>query len=53
MKLSEFVWMPYSDNQDDYRNFVANAAINENWGQDFRYLQCLAPDGIGQSLVSG
>jgi hypothetical protein len=46
MKMSEFVWMPYSDNQDDYRNFVANLAITENWGQDFRYLQDYVRDNF-------
>lgn len=38
MKLNDFVWMPYSDNRDDYREHVAEAAINENWGPDNRYL---------------
>lgn len=38
MKLNSLVWMPYSDTRDDYRNHIAQLAIDENWGQDFRYL---------------
>jgi hypothetical protein len=38
MKLTEFMWLPYSDSNDDYRSHIASAAIEEDWGQDRRYL---------------
>ena len=38
MKLSDFIWMPYSDRRYDYRAHIAKAAIDENWGQDYRYM---------------
>jgi hypothetical protein len=39
MQLNDFCFMPYSDNRDDYRDFVARSAIDENWGPEKRYLQ--------------
>jgi hypothetical protein len=38
MKLKNLVWMPKSDNRDNYLAHIAKAAINENWGPDNRYL---------------
>lgn len=38
MKLTDFIWLPYSETRDDYRNHISKAALDENWGQDYRYL---------------
>lgn len=38
MKLNGFIWLPYSDDRDDYRNYIASAAIDESWGQNLRYM---------------
>jgi hypothetical protein len=39
MQLTEFCFMPYSDSREDYRDFIAKHAIDENWGPEKRYLQ--------------
>lgn len=39
MQLKDFCFMPYSENRDDYRDFVAKLALDEHWGADNRYLQ--------------
>jgi len=53
MRLSEFVWMPYSDSKDDYRNQVSAAAIQENWGPDERYLQDYIRDNFEIAYKQG
>ena len=55
MRLNDFAWMPYSDDRDDYRNHVVAAAINEEWGEDLRYVRDYIHDNFelsyAQSLV--
>lgn len=53
MKLSEFCWMPYSDDRDDYRDYVKAAAIDENWGQDDRYLAQYLGDNFEIAHMQG
>jgi len=53
MKLSNFVWMPYSDSRDDYRDHIAEAAIDESWGQNHRYLHDYIRDNFEIAYKQG
>ncbi|MFC7761093.1 hypothetical protein ACFQY4_25980 [Catellatospora bangladeshensis] len=53
MKLNDFIWMPFSDSRDDYRNDIAKAAINEDWGHDLRYLYDYVRDNFEISHKQG
>lgn len=53
MKLNDFIWMPYSDSRDDYRDHVAKAAIDENWGQDYRYMYDYIRDNFEIAFKQG
>lgn len=44
MRLSDFCWMPYSDQRNDYLDDVREAAIKEEWGQDDSYLRTYIAD---------
>jgi hypothetical protein len=46
MKLNDFIYMPYSDSRDDYRDDIASAAIKENWGQQNAYLYAYVRDNF-------
>jgi hypothetical protein len=46
MKLNQFVWMPYSETRDDYRDHIGRAAIEESWGPDNRYLYDYIRDNL-------
>ncbi len=53
MKLSNFVWMPYSDSRDDYRDHIAEAAIDESWGPNHRYLHDYIRDNFEIAYKQG
>jgi hypothetical protein len=54
MKLIDFIWMPYGDTGDDYRNQISKEAIEENWGgTDFSYLRQYLADNFEIAYTQG
>jgi len=53
MKLVDLIWLPYSDDKDDYRSHIASAAIDEDWGQDRRYLWDYVRDNFELAYQQG
>ena len=53
MRLSDFAFMPYSDTRDDYLDHIASEAIQEDWGQDRRYLRNYVSDNFEIAHMQG
>jgi hypothetical protein len=53
MKLTDFLWLPYSDDKDDYRDHIADAAVDEDWGRDRRYLWDYVRDNFELAYKQG
>lgn len=45
--------MPYGNEKDDYIDFVARAAVDENWGDDNRYLRTYIADNFEIAYQQG
>lgn len=53
MKITDFIWLPYSDSKEDYRDHIACAAIEENWGPKRKYLFDYVSDNFELAHAQG
>ena len=53
MRLSDFMWMPYSEDRQDWRKDIAAAAIEEEWGPELRYLRDYVSDNFEIAHAQG